>query len=232
MSDDKDDILMVLSALQYADEEIQTHLELGTPDTIGKTLMLRQVSLLVRNIRKAEPDHELSNNIDTLLEILGRLEREAREQVSAAQATTTALAKRIKETPVSSGVSLEEIAVEIKRRNEINSRLMEMLDTLDDDRTPLKRQLAELVELLRVGGHENPLLAKKEKKELERRLASLDETIEGLEKCKLEVDREIKELIAYTNAVRLVSRGLRKGIIGKVFTEEGAAKAKNKPQSY
>ena len=109
---------------------------------------------------------------------------------------------------------------------------MEMLDTLDDDRTPLKRQLAELVELLRVGGHENPLLAKKEKKELERRLASLDETIEGLEKCKLEVDREIKELIAYTNAVRLVSRGLRKGIIGKVFTEEGAAKAKNKPQSY
>ena len=184
----------IVRAVSYTEEELATHLDPETSDTAdseSKSLILRGLLGVVKNIGLGQTNYELSLSIDGLIHIITELDRAALDLVAGAEAQVAEFATELEKSQEKKltlpTLSLAEITVEIR--------------TFD--------------QLLQHNVSSDPKITKMRRDQLGQKLQSLSKTVDGIVGAISDNDRKVEALLAYENAVKLVSEGLPEGIIGE-----------------
>ena len=209
----------ITRAIQYTEEELRTHLQLGTADTEGKKSILLSLFLVVQNIGLGQTSKELSQSIDMLLETLTELDRAANDLVAGAEAQVAELVAELEKIQerkqAMPALSLAEITAELKRREEMRERISSIQEGLENERDSMSEQVRTFDQLLQHNASGDPKITKMRKGQLERGVEDLNETIQGIVEGLADNEKKCQILRDYEYAVRLVGDGLPEGIIGE-----------------
>lgn len=213
----------IIRAIQYAREELLAHLEVGTADSDGKTLIIKNLAALVQVISSGRANSELSQHIDDLLETIGEFERAYHDLIAGAKAQAAEFAQELEAKASGLGVvtlsipsGLDELALidkEIVRRQAEDERVREFLDeTIMPLAAENQRKHTELKTRLE--------LEPENAAELGPKIRHLNDVIRGGENTKSDIiagleDNNNKILILQERrrALALVSEALPPGII-------------------
>lgn len=209
----------ITRAVQYTEEELQTHLQLGTADTESKVIILQGLLMIVRNIGLGQTKTELSRGIDELLSAISALDQAVTDLLSGAEAQVKEFSDEIRELQRQLDslrtISVAEIENELRRREEEKEKITPVMDGLYKERESLENELKIQEQLLKHGVSDNPAATKSKKASLEKKLAALNKTLESVEAIMIQNDQEEAVLVSYRDAVRFVKNGLPEGIIGR-----------------
>jgi len=208
-------------AVQYTEDELATHLQLGTMDTESKRLLVETMLRLIKSIGLGQENNELSKAVDTLLETVGELDQAAADLVAGAEAQVSELVEQFgqgrPDPQTQLNETLDSICAELRRREQWSDAVRNIQEHLENERDKKKEQLSMTSQLLSLEACEDEQVAKMEKARLETELSSEDGVIRSIIEMLAENDREIGALLSYRQAVELVTAGPPTNLIGKPF---------------
>lgn len=220
-------------AVQYTEDELATHLQLGTTDTESKRLIVETVLGLVKSIGLGQENTELSKAVDTLLETVGELDQAAADLVAGAEAQISELAEQLEQggpdPQTQLNATLDSICAELRRREQWSDAVRNIQEHLENERDKKKEQLSMISQLLSLGACEDEQTARMDKARLETELASEEGVIGSIIEMLAENDREIGALLSYRQAVELITAGPPTDLIGKPFRYFNNFGDKNNP---
>ncbi len=220
-------------AVQYTEDELATHLQLGTADTESKRLLAETIVSLIRAIGLGQDNKELSKAVDELLNTVEQLDSAAADLVAGAEAQVAELAEQLEHgqpnPQVRLNTTLDQICAELRRREQWSDAVRNIQEHLENERDKKTEQLSMTSQLLSLGACEDEQTAKMEKARLETELASEGGIINSIIDLLAENDREIGTLLAYRQAVELVSADPPSDLIGKPFRYFNNFGDKNNP---
>jgi hypothetical protein len=181
--------------------------------------ILESLSGVVDRISVGETNHSLVAIVDVLIETVQSLDQATIDLLAGAQAQVAEFGEeleRLQSNPNSEvSVPITEIEAELQRREEARSKVVDIQEELENQRDEMVTRLETLHLLLGNETGRNATTLKTEKTNLDTKLQSLNKTVESLIKSVAENDRETEMLVAYRNAIKLLSTGLPSNIIGK-----------------
>jgi len=205
-------------AAQYTEEELQTHLQLGTADTEGKTLLVKNLLEVVKNIGLGQTNSEIASSIDALLKTVGDLDQAAIDLIAGTEAQVAELAAELEQLKSGNGTleqatTIAEIDTELKRRMDIRKVVADKQEQYEDELAQMKIRFGVLDDLLKNG--DTSTATKSERQELEGKIFGLETTVSTIIEKMADCDYKIQQLIAYKNATQLLNQGLPQGVIGE-----------------
>jgi hypothetical protein len=204
-------------AAQYTEEELKTHLQLGTADTEGKTLLINGLAEVVKNIGLGQTNHEIAASIDALLTTVSQLDQSAADLIAGAEAHVAELATQLEQrqsagdTPTTT--TLADIDAELKRRMDIRGTVAGPQVEYEDELAEMNSRFDVLGERLKNG--DTSVATKTERRELEGKIDALEATVGTIIKKMADFDYKVQLLVAYKSAIQLLDQGLPPGIIGE-----------------
>ncbi len=220
-------------AVQYTEEELATHLQLGTTDTESKQLLIETLLRLIKDIGLGQDNVELSAAIDALLETVEHLDRAALDLVAGAEAQAAELAEELTHVEPRSeqslNLTLDQICTELRRREQWSDAVRNVQEHLENERDTKRERLSVTTQLLNLDACEDEQAARAEKGRLEAELASEEGVITSIVTMLAENDQEIGTLLSYRQAIKLVAAGFPTTLIGKPFRYFNNFGDKNNP---
>jgi hypothetical protein len=199
----------IIRAIQYTETELRSHLEL-TADTESQVLIIKALLEVVNNIGLGQTSVVLSRSIGDLLETVSSLDQAALDLVAGAEAQALEFGKELEmivaNKEVLSAVSLPDVEAEVKRRTEEQQMLSDNQEELENEIFILENKIASL-------GPDQK--AKTEKSGLEITLEATNKTLQTIKEIGHTNRLDIETLKAYERAMKMVSTGLPKDLMGK-----------------
>ncbi|OHA18003.1 MAG: hypothetical protein A2836_01755 [Candidatus Taylorbacteria bacterium RIFCSPHIGHO2_01_FULL_45_63] len=196
-------------ALDHCVSALELYLDTGEANTDGKILLSNTLLTLLRGVRSGESVSKLGVAVDNVFKTITELDEAAADLVAGAEAQAAEFAVMLPKT----NVSIEEIEVELRRREEVRVKVSSIQEQLEDRREFLVDEIDKLGQIVQfdIASDEQ----KKQKKDHENELASLSVTIREMVVGASQNDREVAQLIAYREAIELVHGGLPQGVLGR-----------------
>lgn len=213
----------ITRAVRFVEEELAAYLDPSTSDAASspsKSLIIQGLVRVVKNIGLGQTKEELAHVVDELLENVEELDRAARDLIAGAEAQAIELIAELEKVQTRSDdllpvVSLSEIASELKRRQEMRDRVLQIQEEFENERDGINERIRILKELIVHEVSQNVREDKLEKQKLEYKLDALDKTISAVVEAVAQNDREVELLVAYQNAIKLTRQGLPSDLFGK-----------------
>ena len=218
----------IARAVRYVEDELKTHLQLGTADTESKTLLVQAMLKIVTDMHLALANSSLADGVDQFLKIISELDQVSADSLNGANAQIAELVAELESAPaggtnrdaqvaiLAAAITIEQIDAELVRRGEESKRVQPVYDALVGQLVPLENEL-DLVEKKLASefyNNESGALAVR-KRYLNSEIAKIRQSYDPLTTIITDNNREVDKLRNYRNAMEVVKRGLPSGLIGK-----------------